>query len=66
MIVAMSGVHRGLKVTQWEGGVRGVGFLHSPLLQKSGYVSEQMMHVTDWVPTLYTAAGGDPKRKFSF
>jgi len=52
---------RGLKVTQWEGGVRGVGFLHSPLLQKSGYVSEQMMHVTDWVPTLYTAAGGDPK-----
>lgn len=52
---------RGVKATLWEGGVRGTGFIHSPLLKKQGYVAEQMIHVTDWMPTLYRAAGGDPK-----
>lgn len=50
---------RGIKATIWEGGVRGVGLIHSPLLKTQSYVSEQMFHVTDWLPTLYTAAGGD-------
>ncbi|XP_041375693.1 arylsulfatase B-like [Gigantopelta aegis] len=53
---------RGLKATLWEGGVRGVGFINSPLLQKTGYISEQMMHVTDWLPTLFHAAGGNSSK----
>ncbi|XP_060557801.1 arylsulfatase B-like isoform X1 [Ruditapes philippinarum] len=52
---------RGVKATLWEGGVRGVGFIHSPLLQKQGYVYNNMLHVCDWLPTLYSAAGGSPR-----
>ncbi|XP_025082392.1 arylsulfatase B-like isoform X1 [Pomacea canaliculata] len=50
---------RGVKTTLWEGGVRGVGLIHSPLLQTSGYVAQQLLHVCDWLPTLYEAAGGN-------
>ncbi|GFO38158.1 arylsulfatase j-like [Plakobranchus ocellatus] len=49
---------RGMKRTMWEGGVRAVGVLHSPLLQRQGYISNKMLHVCDWLPTLITAAGG--------
>ncbi|XP_069677338.1 arylsulfatase B-like isoform X2 [Periplaneta americana] len=52
---------RGLKLTQWEGGVRGVGALWSAGLG-TPRVSSQLVHVTDWLPTLYRAAGGDPER----
>jgi hypothetical protein len=34
-----------------------VGLIWSPLLQQTPRVSNQLMHVTDWLPTLYTAAG---------
>ena len=32
-------------------------FIHSPLLYKSGYVSQALMHITDWFPTILRAAG---------
>lgn len=44
----------------WEGGVRGTGFVYSPLLQSTGYISSHMMHVADWLPTIHRLAGGDP------
>lgn len=52
---------RGTKNTLYEGGVRGVAVLWSPRLQKSARVSNQLVHITDWLPTLYSVAGGDLK-----
>lgn len=49
---------RGVKNTLWEGGVRGAGLVFSPLISKPMRVSTQMMHITDWLPTLYEAVGG--------
>uniref|UniRef100_A0A2M3Z254 Putative arylsulfatase b n=1 Tax=Anopheles braziliensis TaxID=58242 RepID=A0A2M3Z254_9DIPT len=48
---------RGQKSSPWEGAVRGAALLWSPLLTRKGYVSEQWIHVSDWLPTLARAAG---------
>jgi len=45
---------RGEKRTQWEGGVRTNGFVHSPLLsdEVKGTTFTDLFHVTDWIPTI--------------
>ncbi|CAL1674865.1 unnamed protein product [Lasius platythorax] len=50
---------RGMKYTLYEGGVRGAAVLWSPRLRKTARVCDDLMHVTDWLPTLYSIAGGD-------
>lgn len=48
---------RGTKGTLFEGGTHGVGFVGGGVLKRSGISSTQLMHITDWYPTLLSAAG---------
>ncbi|KAL6118949.1 arsj [Pungitius sinensis] len=49
---------RGSKATYWEGGIRAVGFVHSPLLVNKGTKCRSLVHITDWFPTLVTLGEG--------
>ncbi|KDR13867.1 arylsulfatase B-like [Zootermopsis nevadensis] len=50
---------RGIKQSLWEGGVRCIGLVWSPMINSSQRASNELMHVTDWLPTLFSAAGGN-------
>ncbi|XP_072142228.1 arylsulfatase B-like [Dermacentor andersoni] len=52
---------RGAKGVLWEGATRSAAFVWSPLLDSRRRVSHELMHITDWLPTLYSIGGGDVK-----
>lgn len=57
-----NGILRGNKATTFEGGVRGLGFVSGAGLQAGvqGSVSQQLIHVSDWLPTLVQGIAGLP------
>ncbi|KAK7789360.1 hypothetical protein R5R35_010315 [Gryllus longicercus] len=50
---------KGVKATPWEGGVRTPACIWSASLRAKHRVSNQMLHITDWLPTFYGLAGGN-------
>ncbi len=52
-----SGILRGTKFTEWEGGIRAPAIVRWPDGFKGGYVSNQVMGYVDVLPTLLEAAG---------
>lgn len=51
--------YRGHKTTLWEGGIRGIGTITAPGRITPGTRTSSLMHVSDWLPTLVTAGGGN-------
>eukprot|EP01084_Bolivina_argentea_P003679 6921_1 len=53
---------RGSKGTLYEGGLRGVGFVTGGYLNKNrrGQISNEMIHSTDWLPTICEVVGKKP------
>ncbi|XP_033123970.1 arylsulfatase B-like [Anneissia japonica] len=45
---------RGFKLSMFEGGMRALGFVHSPILSEKvkGTVSNELYHISDWYPTI--------------
>ena len=49
---------RGNKATIFEGGVHGTGFVWGSKLPKLNYDNHQLIHVTDWLPTIVEGIAG--------
>jgi len=64
--IARNHPFRGWKTQIWEGGTRVSGFVSSPLLPAAvrGTISNELFHVTDWLPTIARIAGVATTRNF--
>jgi len=49
---------RGNKATLFEGGLRGTGFVWGSKLPKLNYDNHQLIHATDWLPTIVEGIAG--------
>jgi len=49
---------RGNKATVFEGGVRGTAFVWGSKLPKLNYDNNQLLHATDWLPTIVEGIAG--------
>ncbi|XP_077980220.1 arylsulfatase B-like [Glandiceps talaboti] len=49
--------------TAFEGAIRSPAFISGKLLEKTGYVNNEVIHVTDFFPTFLSLAGGKPDPK---
>nr|XP_039270590.1 arylsulfatase I-like [Styela clava] len=52
---------RGRKATLWEGGIKGVGFVHGRRLKIHHMTYNGLLHVSDWFPTLVEGIASCPK-----
>ncbi|KAJ8675545.1 hypothetical protein QAD02_011331 [Eretmocerus hayati] len=52
---------RGIKASAWEGAIRGAAAVWSPLIRHPKRVSDEMMYIGDWMPTILSLAGGQDK-----
>jgi len=52
---------RGVKEQLYEGGIRGLAFVHSPLLEIKEKDNSRLMYITDWFSTLLHVANLDHK-----
>jgi len=50
---------RSNKGTMWEGAIRSAAFVGGALVKSGGRVTKELMHLTDWYPTLLNLAGVD-------
>lgn len=50
---------RGNKGGNFEGGIRGVGFVSGGYMRNRGRISTELMHVTDWFPTFINLGKGN-------
>ncbi|XP_077987935.1 arylsulfatase B-like [Glandiceps talaboti] len=50
---------RGAVQTLFEGGIRSPGFVHGKMLKKTGYVNNELIHISDLFPTFINLAGGN-------
>ena len=43
----------------WDGAFRAVSFVHGTILNRKNVTSNDLLHISDWFPTIVHLAGGN-------